>query len=299
MRTESSKKRSGDLGFSEQVYGLGAGIFFLGYFLFEVPSNIMLHHVGAKIWLFLLEGTPAVVLGFVTYFFLDDGPANSVWLKDREKQILLRRLSEDQAGRVGSHDHGSLHQALFSARVWLLTLSYFSLALGFYGVSFWLPQIVNDLKQGGLICGAAVLTAEVMAGRRGCWTKGWRRRRWRGGWKSCPTRCPRRCARAGCTSAQKKDLAIGLSSKSSRSAEDGAAAMGMGACAVEARTAASPVRHPAKRRRIKTVLQEIMYRTAQFIRKARKLVLDFGGHCPAFKAFVQVQEYLLEARHSP
>ena len=59
----------------------------------------MLHHVGAKIWLFLLEGTPAVVLGFVTYFFLDDGPANSVWLKDREKQILLRRLSEDQAGR--------------------------------------------------------------------------------------------------------------------------------------------------------------------------------------------------------
>ena len=62
---------------------------------------------------------------------------------------------------------------------------------------------------------------------------------------------------------------------------------------------ASPVRHPAKRRRIKTVLQEIMYRAAQFIRKARKLVLDFGGHCPAFKAFVQVQEYLLEARHSP
>ena len=39
---------------------------------------------------------------------------------------------------------------------------------------------------------------------------------------------------------------------------------------------ASPVRHPAKRRRIKTVLQEIMYRAAQFIRRARKLVLDFG-----------------------
>ena len=61
----------------------------------------------------------------------------------------------------------------------------------------------------------------------------------------------------------------------------------------------SPVRHPAKRRRIKTVLQEIMYRAAQFIRKARKLILDFGQHCPAFKAFVEVQGHLMEAGQSP
>ena len=61
----------------------------------------------------------------------------------------------------------------------------------------------------------------------------------------------------------------------------------------------SPVRHPAKRRRLKTVLQEIMYRAAQFIRKARQRVLDFGVHCPVFKAFVQVQEHLLEAGQSP
>ncbi|MGM3413122.1 MFS transporter [Ralstonia holmesii] len=37
-----------DLRFSETVYGLGAGIFFLGYFLFEVPSNVILHKVGAR-----------------------------------------------------------------------------------------------------------------------------------------------------------------------------------------------------------------------------------------------------------
>jgi hypothetical protein len=61
----------------------------------------------------------------------------------------------------------------------------------------------------------------------------------------------------------------------------------------------SPVRHPAKRRRIKTVLQEIMYRAAQYIRKARQRVLDFGRHCPAFRAFVDVQESLLEAGASP
>src|SRR5881392_391840 len=40
-----------DLHFSETVYGLGAGIFFIGYFLFEVPSNVILHKVGARIWI--------------------------------------------------------------------------------------------------------------------------------------------------------------------------------------------------------------------------------------------------------
>ena len=40
-----------ELAFSETVYGFGAGIFFLGYVLFEVPSNIILHKVGARLWL--------------------------------------------------------------------------------------------------------------------------------------------------------------------------------------------------------------------------------------------------------
>jgi D-galactonate transporter len=38
----------GDLGFSDAVYGLGAGIFFLGYFLCEVPSNLLLERIGAR-----------------------------------------------------------------------------------------------------------------------------------------------------------------------------------------------------------------------------------------------------------
>ena len=40
-----------ELGFSETVFGLGSGIFFLGYFLFEVPSNILMHKVGARVWI--------------------------------------------------------------------------------------------------------------------------------------------------------------------------------------------------------------------------------------------------------
>jgi D-galactonate transporter len=42
---------SGDLGFSDAVYGFGAGIFFIGYFIFEVPSNVILEKVGAKVWI--------------------------------------------------------------------------------------------------------------------------------------------------------------------------------------------------------------------------------------------------------
>lgn len=42
---------SADLKFSDTVYGFGAGIFFIGYFIFEVPSNVILEKVGAKLWI--------------------------------------------------------------------------------------------------------------------------------------------------------------------------------------------------------------------------------------------------------
>jgi len=42
---------AGDLQFSDAVYGFGAGIFFIGYFFFEVPSNVILEKVGAKVWI--------------------------------------------------------------------------------------------------------------------------------------------------------------------------------------------------------------------------------------------------------
>lgn len=47
----------------------------------------------------------------------------------------------------------------------------------------------------------------------------------------------------------------------------------------------SPVRHPAKRRRIRTVMQEIMYLAARLIRTGRNLKLRFSKHCPAFNVF--------------
>jgi hypothetical protein len=47
----------------------------------------------------------------------------------------------------------------------------------------------------------------------------------------------------------------------------------------------TPVRHPARRRRIKTVMQELMYLAARLVKTGRRLKLLFGRHCPAFGAF--------------
>jgi ACS family tartrate transporter-like MFS transporter len=50
------------LGFRDAVYGFGAGIFFLGYFLFQVPSNLLLERVGARRWI----GTLMVLWGAIS-----------------------------------------------------------------------------------------------------------------------------------------------------------------------------------------------------------------------------------------
>jgi ACS family tartrate transporter-like MFS transporter len=59
----------GQLGFSDKVYGLGAGIFFAGYFFFQVPSNLALARVGARKWIaviMVLWGTVSASMIFVT-----------------------------------------------------------------------------------------------------------------------------------------------------------------------------------------------------------------------------------------
>jgi ACS family tartrate transporter-like MFS transporter len=66
-----------DLGFSPEVFGWGTGIFFLGYLLFEVPSNLIMERVGARLWLSRIMITWAIVSmafafvqGPVTFFLL-------------------------------------------------------------------------------------------------------------------------------------------------------------------------------------------------------------------------------------
>jgi len=225
-----------DLGFSPAIYGAGAGIFFVGYILFEVPSNLALQRFGARIWiarimiswgliaiamalitgaasfyvmrfllgvaeagffpgiilyltywfpaaerarivslfmaavpiailvggpvsgallemhgafglkgwqwLFIIEGLPAVVLGIVTLKFLDDGPDQANWLSTDERKALSRTLSaEAEAARAVGY--AELGQALTKPRVLVLGLLYFCIVIGLYGISFWMPQVLQ------------------------------------------------------------------------------------------------------------------------------------------------------------
>ena len=66
-----------EIGLSASAYGFGAGIVFLGYFLFEVPSNLILEKVGARLWIArvmitwgLISGAMALVKGPVSFYVL-------------------------------------------------------------------------------------------------------------------------------------------------------------------------------------------------------------------------------------
>src|SRR5262245_51989869 len=66
-----------DLGFSPSVFGLGAGIFFIGYALFQVPANVILERIGARLWMFcilaawgLLSASNALVQSPTSFYAL-------------------------------------------------------------------------------------------------------------------------------------------------------------------------------------------------------------------------------------
>ncbi len=66
------------LGFSAEIYSLGAGIFFIAYFIFEVPSNLILHRVGARLWIARIMITWGVISSAT---MLVKGPASFYTLR--------------------------------------------------------------------------------------------------------------------------------------------------------------------------------------------------------------------------
>ena len=239
-----------DLSMSDAVYGVGAGIFFIGYFLFEIPCNLMLQKIGAKRWLgpimiiwgvvsgcgmfidssrtfyiqrfvlgvvesgffpgvilyltfwfprayrarmiasflaaipisgiiggpisgwilkamstagglrgwqwlLVVEAIPSILAGLAALVFLEDGPRSARWLKEDERELLLRRLDEEEAEKAKEPRVGTTLGATFrSPAVWLMCLVYFGLVMGNYGLGFWLPQIMKDtLSKDPLVIG--------------------------------------------------------------------------------------------------------------------------------------------------
>ena len=237
-----------DLGFSAYVYGLGAGIFFIGYSLFEIPSNLILHRIGGRRWLarimitwaivagamafvkgaagfyvlrfllgvaeagffpgvvyyltywvpaarrarmvgafmtaipistalggplssailrldgalglagwqwlFLTETIPSLVLGFVTLGYLPDTPDKARWLTAAERSWLNGKLDAERS--LGGAAPATVVRTLLSPRVLALSLCYFGVVLGLYGVILWIPQIFAQTGIAAGRVGAAV-----------------------------------------------------------------------------------------------------------------------------------------------
>jgi ACS family tartrate transporter-like MFS transporter len=245
-----------DLGFSAYVYGLGAGIFFAGYCLFEVPSNLILHRFGARRWiarimitwgilagamafvatpmefylvrfllgvaeagffpgiiyylthwvpashraklvaafmtaipistavggpisgailsmdgllgfsgwqwLFLIETIPSLLLGVVVLVYLQDTPKEVSWLSREEREWLITTLERETTSRNSTHGLVML-SALASRRVLALSLCYFGVQFGQYGLILWIPQIVKNLGVGGPAVGFVVAIPYAVA----------------------------------------------------------------------------------------------------------------------------------------
>jgi ACS family tartrate transporter-like MFS transporter len=123
-------------------------------------------------WMLILEGLPAVLLGFVCLAFLPDRPRDAKWLAADEREWLEATLATDRSA-VARDGHTTLRAALMQPRVWALAVAYFGIVLALYGSNFWLPSLISahgvELRYTGWIaalpflCGAPFM---VWWGRR-------------------------------------------------------------------------------------------------------------------------------------
>ena len=113
-------------------------------------------------WLFVLEGLPAVVLGFVVLRTLPERPTEARWLSPAEQSALDARLDEEARASRGAATTGA---ALTSGRVWLLSVVHFLLIpVTLYGIGFWLPQMIKNASGASNVVVGALTAIPYAAG---------------------------------------------------------------------------------------------------------------------------------------
>jgi ACS family tartrate transporter-like MFS transporter len=111
-------------------------------------------------WLFILEGFPAVLLGFVTLWFLTNRPAEARWLDKESRDWLTETMAHEQA-RVVSRQ-GAL-RGMLDWKVFALALAYFGTSAGLYTIGFWSPLIIKGLGFSIMQVGALVAIPNIVA----------------------------------------------------------------------------------------------------------------------------------------
>jgi ACS family tartrate transporter-like MFS transporter len=109
-------------------------------------------------WLFLVEGAPSVVFGFLVLVWLPDGPEQASWLTEPERAGIIERLGHEQHSARQRHT-SDLLRALTAPRVWMLICLYFTVAVGANASGAWLPKLIKGQFEDAGLFRVGVLTA--------------------------------------------------------------------------------------------------------------------------------------------
>jgi MFS family permease len=93
-------------------------------------------------YLFLVEGIPTIILGFVALLVLRDSPQDAHWLTAEEKTQLQALLAHEHRTHAAPHLSTIAH-AFASPKVWLLSLLYSLQIFGFYAINYWTPTLIK------------------------------------------------------------------------------------------------------------------------------------------------------------
>ena len=108
-----------------------------GYILHHFSGS---QHIAGWQWLFIIEAAPAVVLGVIIFYYLDDRVIISKWLSDKDKAIVAAEINDE----AGAKTHHTVRSVFTSPRVWLMAAIYFCMTSGSYALGFWQPTIIRQ-----------------------------------------------------------------------------------------------------------------------------------------------------------
>ncbi|EKT4462859.1 putative major facilitator superfamily transporter [Pseudomonas putida] len=99
-------------------------------------------------WLFLLEGMPSVIMGFVVFGYLNDTPQQARWLSREDKQHLQHALAADNpaSNRTTGDGPASLLHEMLSPTVLMFSLVYFCLVNTLAMIAVWTPLIIKSIS---------------------------------------------------------------------------------------------------------------------------------------------------------
>ncbi len=96
-------------------------------------------------WLFFIEGIPAIILGIIVFFYLDDAPHKAKWLSQDERQWLENKLKNEVSEMPAQQHQAKWYETFKSVKVWLLSAVWFLQAFGTIGITMFLPLIIKGV----------------------------------------------------------------------------------------------------------------------------------------------------------